>query len=111
MSRLYHFCFGAALALVAAVPAVAGTANVRLSIRLEASAAMLRCPACIAGEYSTAVAQAVSTLSVRDAGSRDAHLSRFLSHGVRIGRERFAGLSVELRRETVGPGVERYLVL
>jgi hypothetical protein len=102
---------GFALSIIAALPAQAGGANVRLSIRLEAPAAMLRCQACMTGQISTTTVQAVSTLSDLDPERRGLDLGRFLSHGVRIGHDRFAGLSVDLRRADDEAGVARYVAI
>lgn len=97
--------------MIAALPTQAGGANVRLTVRLEVPAAMLRCPACLAEQVSIPAVQAMSTLSDPDSERRELGLGRFLSHGARIGRDPFAGLSVDLRRADGEAGVARYVVI
>lgn len=102
---------GFALSMIAALPTQAGGAHARLTVRLEAPAAMLICPACFAEQVSIPAVQAMSTLADLDPQRRELDLGRFLSHGARIGGDPFAGLSVDLRRADGEARVARYVAI
>lgn len=102
MFRSKHIIVSLALVtLLAGLPggsASAAGAGVRLVIRLDAPAAVLRCTECAIGEHRTVVGEAVRSLGSDSPASGKGEVTRFIRKGATFGGENFSGTAVDVRR-------------